>query len=325
VSDEGGGKIVGVADPRAKPVFAVKLVGDAHVGRSALAEALMDFPIATDEDIARLAVVEGDTEMSALDAIVWVVRGEPDDGARASVDALRAQAKAVYVAVHARDAADAKKDDDAHAAWAALVGPEHVYLTATPPEHAARGVDELRAALLQQALAGVGVSIDRARLAKRPYATSIVAGAALVSAAEGLLPGAAAFVLATQVGAITSLYYLYTGKWMGRTQVLSLLPVFASEAAGGSAFLIVKSFLPPTGVADVVAAGVASSMTIAMLGAVTWALEQGYELDQKQQLKLAFRRLQAKTKAERAVIARSKDRWKDKAFWTDLVRRLIFE
>jgi hypothetical protein len=66
-------------------------------------------------------------------------------------------------------------------------------------------------------------------------------------------------------------------------------------------------------------------MTIAMLGAVTWALEQGYELDQKAQLKLAFRRLQAKTKAERAAITRSKDRWKDKTFWTDLVRRLIFE
>jgi hypothetical protein len=112
---------------------------------------------------------------------------------------------------------------------------------------------------------------------------------------------------------------------MGRTQALALIPAFASEAAGGTAFLIVKSFLPPTGVADAVAAGVASSMTIAMLGAVTWALEHGYELDEKAQLQAAFKRLQAKTKAERAVITRNKHRWKDKSFWTDLVRRLLFE
>jgi len=309
-------------DPRAKPAFTVKVVGDARVGRSALAAALLDFPLATDDEVARIVVVDDDAKRT-LDAVVWVVRGAPGEDAAARVEALRAEAKSVYVAVHARDEADG--DDEVRDAWGKIVEPSRVYLTATPPERAARGVDELRAALLQEALTGVDASIERVRKAKRPYATSIVAGAALVTAAEGFLPGAAAFVLATQVGAITSLYYLYTGKWMGRTQVLSLIPVFASEAAGGSAFLLVKSFLPPTGVADVVAAGVASTMTIAMLGAVTWALEQGYELDQKAQLKLAFRRLQAKTKAERASIARSKDRWKDKTFWTDLVRRLIFE
>lgn len=319
-----------IADPRAKPAFGVRVVGDAGVGRSALATALLDFPLATDDDLARIAVFDGDVPDDAkargLDAVVWVARGAPPDDARARVDALAAEAKHVFVAVHARDLDhDDARDDALREAWCGVLDPSRVYLTATPAEGTTRGVDELRAALLREALAGVDVSIDRARKAKRPYATSIVAGAALVTAAEGLLPGAAAFVLATQVGAITSLYYLYTGKWMGRTQVLSLVPVFASEAAGGSAFLIVKSFLPPTGVADVVAAGVASSMTIAMLGAVTWALEQGYELDQKAQLKMAFRRLQAKTKAERAEIARSKDRWKDKTFWTDLVRRLIFE
>ncbi len=319
-----------VADPRSTPAFTVSVIGDAGAGQTALATALLDFPLATDDDLARLAVFDGDAPPDAakrgLDAIVWIVRGEPDDASSARVEELRAKAKSLFVAVHARDVVnDDTRDDAARAAWEKLLDPSRVYLTATPVDGTSRGVDELRAALLAEALAGVDVSIDRARKAKRPYATSIVAGAALVTAAEGLLPGAAAFVLATQIGAITSLYYLYTGKWMGRTQVLSLLPVFASEAAGGSAFLLVKSFLPPTGVADVVAAGVASSMTIAMLGAVTWALEHGYELDQKAQLKLAFRRLQAKTKAERAEIARSRHRWKDKRFWNDLVRRLIFE
>ena len=66
-------------------------------------------------------------------------------------------------------------------------------------------------------------------------------------------------------------------------------------------------------------------MTIAVLGAVSWMLERGYSLEEKDQLKLAFRRLQAKTKAERAKIARSRARWREKGFWADVVRRLVFE
>jgi hypothetical protein len=308
------------SDPRQLPSFVVRLEGDPGVGKTTLAAALADFPHATDDDLARLEFVED--AGARADATVWVVRGAPDE-ARGRAEAVRASAS-LLVAVHARDL-DRAFDDAVREAWGLLVGPERVYLTSTPASGSPAGIDELRAALLELALRNLHVPIDRARLAKRPYATAIIGGAALVTAGEGLLPGAAAFVVATQVGAITSLYYLYTGRWMGRSQALSLLPVFASEAAGGSAFLLVKSFLPPTGVADVVAAGVAATMTIAMLGAVTWALEHGYSLEQKSQLKQAFRRMKARSRAERAEIARNRHRWKDKAFWSDLVRRMVFE
>jgi hypothetical protein len=103
------------------------------------------------------------------------------------------------------------------------------------------------------------------------------------------------------------------------------LPVFVGEAAGGSVFLLVKSFLPPTGAADVAAAFVASSITIAMLGAVAGALEHGSALDQKEELRLAFRRLRAKTRAERAEIVRNRRRWKERGFWRELVVRVVFE
>jgi hypothetical protein len=186
-------------------------------------------------------------------------------------------------------------------------------------------VDELRAALVAAALAGVDAPVERVRRAKRPYAAGIIGGAALVTAMEGFLPGTAAFVVTTQVGAISSLYYLYTGRWLGRTQALALLPVFVGEAAGGSVFLLAKSFLPPTGAADVAAAFVASSITIAMLGAVAGALEQGSMLNQKEELRLAFRRLRAKTRAERAEIVRNRRRWKERGFWRELVTRLVFE
>ena len=95
-------------------------------------------------------------------------------------------------------------------------------------------MDDLRAALVTLAIDAVEATVADARRAKRPYAVALIAGATLAAAVEGMLPGAAAFVVTTQIGAITSLSYLYTGRWMGRAQALSLLPMFASEAAGGS-------------------------------------------------------------------------------------------
>jgi hypothetical protein len=40
---------------------------------------------------------------------------------------------------------------------------------------------------------------------------------------------------------------------------------------------------------------------------------------------LVFRRLSAKTRAERAKIVRERHLWKEKSFWTDAVRRIIFD
>jgi hypothetical protein len=327
-----------LVDPRAKPAFQVRVLGGDPGLRLALTEELLDVR-ATDDDLAKIVVTDAEApppNAESPDALVWIVAAAPSDDDRARLTELKTVARQLYVCAppsktkpkksrkKAKDDEPPPEDATLHA-WAELVDPAHVYLIDVPEDGRPHGVEQLRAALLLQALEGVDASVERTRIAKRPYATSIIAGAALMSAAEGLLPGAAALVLTTQIGAITSLYYLYTGRWLGRTQVFALIPVFASEAAGGSAFLLVKSFLPPTGVADVVAAGIASSMTIAMLGAVTWALERGYDLNEEQQLRLAFQRLNAKTRAERAEIARNRGRWGDKQFWNDTVRRLIFE
>ncbi len=312
-------------DPTKAAAFVVRLVGEPAVGKSALAASLQDFPMATDDEVARLVFLDAEEEPArAADLTLLVVRGAPAKGIEARLEALGKASKHVLVAVHARDL-EAEKDDVVREAWAARHDPTRVHLTSTAPGKPAHGVDELRATLLGLALESIDVPVARARKAKRPYATAIIAGAALVSAAEGLLPGAAAFVLATQVGAIMSLYYLYTGKMLARTQALALLPAFATEAAGGSLFLLAKSFFPPTGIADALAAGVAASLTISILGAVTWALEQGATLQEKQELVLAFRRMQAKTRAERSRIAKSRHRWTDKEFWADIVRRVVFD
>jgi hypothetical protein len=113
------------------------------------------------------------------------------------------------------------------------------------------------------------------------------------------------------------LYYLYTGKWMARTQAFALLPAFAAEAAGGSVFLLVKSFLPPTGVLDVLAAGVAASMTITVLGTIAWALDQGFSLEEKEQMQAAFKKM-------RKAVAQNRKRWNEKAYWMEVARKIIF-
>jgi hypothetical protein len=186
-------------------------------------------------------------------------------------------------------------------------------------------VEGLRAALFTLALEGVDLSVAEARRAKRPYAVAIIGGAALAAAAEGLLPGAAALVVTSQIGAISSLSYLYTGRWMGRGQALALVPVFASEAAGGSLFLLAKSFFPPTGIADAAAAAVAATLTLSMLGAVAWTLEQGYSLDQKDKLREAFRRLRTRSVAERAELLKNRARWRDRSFWAEIAQKMLFE
>lgn len=300
------------------PVFTVRLVGAPEIGKTALATALMEMPVATDEELARLAFVEDDVPS---DAWIYVARGMPTADDEKALADLKSKNAPLFVAVHARDLAK-DKDDDIDAAWTKLH--ERVFLTATPPDKPARGADDLRGALLEAALSTANVPIDRARQAKRPFALSIIAGAALVTAAEGLLPGAAAFVVATQAGAISSLYYLYTGKWMARTQAFALLPAFAAEAAGGSVFLLVKSFLPPTGVLDVLAAGVAASMTITVLGTIAWALDQGYSLEEKDKMQAAFKKMRARSKAERKAVVANRHRWNEKEYWVEVARTVIF-
>jgi len=288
------------ADPRQLATYRVRVTSNDIEAARALADALLDVPAATDDEVARLLVVSDATDEPA-DAHVVL--------APAEMMRLDTEEKPVF---HVRHDLAHPPDELESDPRSFVVGPSF------------EGVDLLRAALLSEALSHLGATVDRVRRAKRPFAVAIIASATLISAAEGVLPAAAAFFVATQVSAIASLYYLYRGKWMGRTQVLTLLPIFASEAAGGSLFLFAKSFFPPTGVGDVAAAVVAASISLAMLGAVARVLEQGYSLDEREKLREAFQRMSAKTKAERAYIARNRHRW-NKTFFRDLVHRLVFD
>jgi hypothetical protein len=304
----------------------VALRGAPGVGRTSLRRALLDVPPGSESDLARVDVLDdAEADSAAPSAVILVVRGSLTDAHREKIAALEAALPGrVLVAVHARDL-DASGDEAVREAWATTLDPARIHLTATAEGAPPKGVDGLRAALFTLALERVDVSVAEARRAKRPYAAAIIAGAALAAAAEGLLPGAAAFVVTSQVGAVGSLSYLYTGRWLGRGQALALVPVFATEAAGGSLFLLAKSFLPPTGIADAAAALVAGTLTLSMLGAVAWTLEQGYSLEQKDKLRDAFRRLRTRSVADRAELLKNRARWKERSFWAEIAQKWLFE
>lgn len=116
-------------------------------------------------------------------------------------------------------------------------------------------------------------------------------------AVEAFIPGSAAYITATQTAAIVSLYYLYTGEVLSSPAALAILPAFAAEDAGTTLFLWVTSFLPPTGVLNMAAAGIAASITLAMLATVNFILESGAKLEEEELLKSKFQsyRKQAET------------------------------
>jgi len=116
---------------------------------------------------------------------------------------------------------------------------------------------------------------------KKTYAKGIIVTAVAAVGIQAALPGKAFFITATQMAAITSLYYLYTGTILSKGAVLALLPVFAGQAVATNVFLFFTSFIPPTGVIEIAAAITAISITSAMLAAVNFVLSSGMELTEK--------------------------------------------
>jgi len=69
---------------------------------------------------------------------------------------------------------------------------------------------------------------------------------------------------------------------------------------------------------------VAASMTITVLGTIAWALDQGFSLEEKEQMQAAFKKMQARSKAERKAVAQNRKRWNEKAYWMEVARKIIF-
>ena len=274
--------------------------------------------------------------LAKIDCGVFVVTGSADATQKQNLDDLKRCAKRVFVVLNKIDEWDRLAPaalDKVVAQWKSDLGEARIYPVCTfgyDPETRAdtqldlRGVDILRTALFDFLESeGKELLLQRHLGDKRSAAAKIVVAACVAAAAEAFIPGSAAYITATQVVAITALHYLYTGNVLSRSAALAVLPSFLAQAAGSTLFLIIKSFLPPTGVLDAAAAAVALTVTAAMLLAVNNVLAQGHSLNEKDRLTSAFSTMRGTAKRHLAEAPASQ--WMTAEFWRTFVRDLMYK
>ncbi|MGK5087881.1 GTPase [Bdellovibrionota bacterium FG-2] len=243
--------------------------------------------------------------LKEIDLGIFVVTGSLDATQKSNYEDLKRNSKKIIIILNK---IDEWKDHEGGigevlAQWKKALGAKHIFATCTKgydPKFRKdapmdlSGVDEVREEIFDfLEKEGKAILLARHLKNKENYAIGIIVGALLVVGAAAFAPGSAAYITATQVVSITSLQYLYTGITPTKKSVLGLFPAFIGETMGMSLFLFVKSFLPPTGILDVAAAGIAILVTFAMLAAVKWMLEQGYSLEETERLKSAFNRFKS--------------------------------
>lgn len=271
--------------------------------------------------------------LAHIDLGIFVVTGSADESQRANFEDLKRHVKNIIVVLNKVDEWD-DLDESAYIAvadqWKSVLGTDKIFPTCTKgydPKMRKdapmdiRGVDELRQAIFNFLdLEKKSILFARHLKHKENYAISIISAALVSVAAEAFIPGSAAYITATQIVAITSLNYLYTGNAISKTSALLLLPTFVGENIGMNAFLWAKSLLPPTGIVDMAAALIAVVITFAMLAAVKWVLENGNNLDQSDKLKEGFLKFRSVGNAFKDL---SISDFKNKKAVYNLIRKLL--
>lgn len=238
-----------------------------------------------------------------IDVGILVVAESADVAQKQHYDLLKEHCKKVFVVLNKIDEFDKRKSalPKVVQQWKEALGlaeDEHIFQTCAfgydpdtdeDTDLDIRGVDELRDAIFKFLKEyGKDLILAREMEKKSVLAKRIILGALVAVGAEAFIPGSALYITGTQAAAIMSIHYIYTGEVLSKKSAIAIIPLFASQSLGSSAFLLAKSFLPPTGVLDVAAAGVAIVVTLAMLSAVNWIYENGYNLDDKSELKEQF-------------------------------------
>ena len=241
-----------------------------------------------------------------IDVGILVISGSSDASQKKHLEDLKIHCRSFFVVLNKIDEYDKSKYQDGSnlaldkviRQWKQDLKVEKIYPVCTfgydkdlPPEKPLdiRGVYWLREDI-EKFLKSEGKDLLLARHMeeKKPYAIGIIATALAAVTAEAFIPGSAAYITATQTAAIGSLYYLYTGEVLSLKATLAVLPIFIAESAGTNLFLWATSILPPTGVINLVAAGIAVGITLSMLGAVNFVLESGTRLEEENLLKSKF-------------------------------------
>lgn len=246
--------------------------------------------------------------LSKIDVGIFVVTGSSDNSQKKNLEQLKQCCKALFVILNKVDEWDDLHPtvlDDVINQWKSDLGVDKIYPTCTKgydpksrvPKMEIRGVFQLRTDIEKfLEVEGKELLLARHMGKKQDHAVKIIAAALVAVIGSAFLPGSAVYITASQSIAIASLHYLYTGEVMSPKAAIAILPTFIAETAGSTLFLFVKSFLPPTGVIDLAAAGVAGAITLALLAAVNHVLATGAEFEQKSLLQSSFRRYHKQAK-----------------------------
>ncbi|WP_163898672.1 GTPase, partial [Proteus mirabilis] len=239
--------------------------------------------------------------LNSIDLGIFVVTGSADASQKENFDDLNHSSKKTFVVLNKIDEWDDLEEsayEEVVKQWKSVLGVEQIYGTCTkgfdPKMKKSapmdiRGVEELKIDIFNfLETEGKDILLARHLKNKEKYAIGIIATAILAVTGEAFVPGSAAYITATQVVALTSLNYLYTGEVLSKGSALSLLPSFVGQSIGTNAFLWAKSFLPPTLILDMTAAIIAVIITFAMLAAVKWMLENEQSLSDRELLKKTF-------------------------------------
>jgi small GTP-binding protein len=249
--------------------------------------------------------------INSIDLGVFVVTGSADANQRKNFDDLKKHCKSIIVVLNKIDIWD-KLNPAAYSnvqkQWMEALGVDKIYGTCadgydpeTRPDVPMdiRGVDEVRDHIFKfLSEQGTDVLLARHLRTKDYYARKIIQSAIVAVSGAAFVPGSAAFILATQAAAISSLNYIYTGDFLSKSSALMLLPGLINRSIGENLLLFAKSFLPPTLIIDATAAAIAATLTLTILLAVKWMLENNHSLEEKDLLVQAFERYRKELKQE---------------------------
>ena len=273
--------------------------------------------------------------LESIDVAIFVVTGAVDASQKGTLETLRKKAERTFVVLNKIDEWDRLAETalvDVVGQWKQALNVERIYPTCTfgydptirdgvPIDD--RGIAELRADVrVFIESEGKDLLLARHMGDKRAAAQKIILGAIAAVAAEAFLPVSAVLITATQAASLGSLYYIYTGRVLSRANALAILPTFASQSIGSNLFLWAKSMLPPTGIIDVAAAGVAVTVTASMLLTVDSMLAAGSEIEERTALKGRYGEMGARLNQVLAGAG-----WKDLGsadFWRKVLHGLMY-
>lgn len=270
-----------------------------------------------------------------VDVGILVVTGSADAVQRQHLRDLREVCAATFVALNKIDQWDRHKPEaieKVEAQWKIALDIGSLFKvccfgydpdTACDAPLDLRGISDMRREI-EAFLAYKGKDLLLARhiFSKEETATKIISAALVGVAAGSFAPGAAVIVATVQLGALYSLYYLYTGKILTKGAATGVLLSLGGQAAVTQLFVLVKSFLPPTGIADFAAAYGAVVFSFAMLAAFTKVLSRGSADIRGEELTKEFKAIRGRMKA---LLSDSNPvDWRNGDFWGRLIRSSLF-